>query len=185
VKGNTSILALDVHGTFDPVATSTWQAISTGAWIETGKFVDMASTDTGRAALDALNIPCIQVGKVDLAGSGNNLTVNMNDVNFYARSTGGTPQIWATKNITGAYAAAPTLNVPITLNSTSGGSISASFTPVRWDNGKWGATVNNGAGNLSGGGYNGSVQFKGGAAGSYSGSGSGSFSGTGAGTAKP
>jgi len=183
-QGITNILALDVHGTFDPVATSTWQAISTGAWIETGRFVDMASTDTGRAALDALNIPCIQVGKVDLSGTVNNLTVNMNDVNFYARSTGGAPQIWATKNITGAYTAAPTLNAPITL---TGGNISASFTPVRWDNGKWGATVN-GGGNLSsvgGAGYTGSVQFNGGAAGSYTGAGSGTFSGTGAGTAKP
>lgn len=178
-NGATRIVSLDVHGTFDPVATSTWQAIAAGSWIETGIFVDMAATTDGRAVLDKLNIPCISVGKVDLSGAGNNLTVQMNDVNFYARSTGGTPQLWATKNVTGTYTAAPTLNTSIPLGSASGGSVTAAFTPVRWDNGKWGAAVS-GSGSLSGG-YTGNVQFRGGAAGSYN---SGSFSGTGAGTAR-
>ncbi|ABC78669.1 FecR domain-containing protein [Syntrophus aciditrophicus] len=181
-QGGADILALDIHGAFDPVATSTWQAVSTGAWMETGKLVDMASTVTGIAALEALNIPCIQVGSVNLEGKGNNLDVKMNNVNFYARSTGDAPQLWATKNVSGAYTAAPALNESITLNSTGGGSITASFTPVRWDSNKWGATVN-GGGSLNGG-YTGNVQFQGGAAGSYNGTGSGSFSGTGAGTVK-
>jgi hypothetical protein len=93
----------------------------------------MASTVTGIAALEALNIPCVQVGSVNLEGKGNNLDVKMNHVNFYARSTGDAPQLWATKNVSGAYTAVPALNESITLNSPGGGSITASFTPVRWD----------------------------------------------------
>ncbi|MBI5875240.1 MAG: hypothetical protein HZB81_05255, partial [Deltaproteobacteria bacterium] len=56
-------------GTFDAAALS-WQAVQTGAWLETNKFLAMTQTAEGQAALTALNIPFAEVGRANLSGSG-------------------------------------------------------------------------------------------------------------------
>ena len=78
--------------------------------IETNKLIELAATDAGREQLKQLDIPCIQVGMVDLKGSWGSGTnsidmtgVNgMNNVKFFSTSVGGKPQIWATGNVLGA-----------------------------------------------------------------------------------
>ncbi|MBI5875951.1 MAG: hypothetical protein HZB81_08965, partial [Deltaproteobacteria bacterium] len=165
-------------GTFNPVA-STWQAAQVGAYIETNKFLSMAQTVQGRAALQQLNIPFVEVGRANLAGSGNNMTVNMNDVTFFAYNTGAAPKVWATGNVNGTYTAAPSIGTAVNL---TGSGLNAAFTPKVWDsvNNKWIATVD-GSGTLSGGSYNGTTTFNGAAAGTIGG---GAFLGTGAGVAQ-
>ncbi|MDO8721334.1 MAG: hypothetical protein Q7J31_03795, partial [Syntrophales bacterium] len=173
----TGILVGETRGTFDPTA-STLQAVSAGVWLETNKFLEMAAgattTETANAALKALNIPAVQVGKTTLtqaSGTVNNLSgVTMSDVTFFATSTGNAPRIWATNNVGGSYTGAgPTAlgtatgaGVPL----TNGSGLSATFTPQVWNttDNKWLSTVN-GNGTLSGGSYTGAVDFKGGAAG--------------------
>jgi hypothetical protein len=68
---------------------------------------------------------------------------------------------------------------------SNGSGISADFQFKNWNTGNntWSASVNNGKGNLSGGSYNGPVNFKGVAAGTLTGTGSGAFSGTASGNA--
>jgi hypothetical protein len=89
-------------GTFDP-ANQVWQAVAAGGIVDTKTFLAMASTDAGRAKLTQLDIPCIQVGTVDLSGTGTgNLTsVSMKGVEFFAYSTGAAPKIWATGDVSG------------------------------------------------------------------------------------
>lgn len=76
----------ELLGTFNP-DTYTWESFSSGAWMETSRFLYMAATENGRAGLQALNIPCIEIGKANLSGSGGNggaLTVNMVDTTFFS-----------------------------------------------------------------------------------------------------
>lgn len=169
----------EAKGTFDPNLT-TFQMMAIGPSIETSTYLKLV--DANPQALKALNIPTVQVGVATLTGSGNNLTVNMNDVRFFAATNGGKPQVWATQNVNGSYSGAPTPGMPVTLNSTSGGSLTANFTVQQWNANKWLSTVA-GSGTLSGGSYTGPTQFKGAAAGTY-GITSGQFSGTAAGVAK-
>ncbi|MEW6675220.1 MAG: hypothetical protein AB1348_04300, partial [Nitrospirota bacterium] len=189
----TGILVGETLGTFDPTAY-TWQALSMGVWLETNKFLEMAGkvgNNPNIAALQALNIPCVEVGRADLKGSwsdgaGNSIdmtgtTYGMNNVIFFAPSTGGAPKIWATNQVSGGYAGNPvSAVVPL-----SGNGLSANFNVQQWDtiNNKWLSTVTNGAGTYSGTGtMNGTtIQFNGAAAGTI---GTGTFSGTGAGVVK-
>lgn len=164
-------------GTFSP-ANYTWQSIQTGAWIETSRFLAMTQTAEGQAALSSLNIPYAEVGRANLTGTDSNLTVNMNDVVFFAYSSGAAAKIWATNNITGSYITDPLAGTSVAL---SGNGLSSSFVVKQWSGNTWLSTVNgsgvySGTGTLSGS----SVNFGGAAAGTYS---AGSFSGTGAGTA--
>ncbi|MBI5233889.1 MAG: FecR domain-containing protein, partial [Deltaproteobacteria bacterium] len=72
-------------GTFNATAL-TWQAVQTGAWLDTNKFLAMTQTAQGQAALTALNIPFAEVGRANLTDQGTGLiggtpaTANMNNV---------------------------------------------------------------------------------------------------------
>lgn len=170
------VLGGDVIGTFDPTAY-TYDVVQAGAHLEVRRFLAMTQTASGQSALISLNIPYAEVGRTDLTGSDGNLSVNMNDVVFFAYSTGATPQIWATKDISGTYVTTPSTNTVVSISNGTG--LSANFTTQSWADSLWGASVS-GSGTYSGTGtMNGSsVQFTGAATGPY---GSGTFSGTGAG----
>ena len=59
----TGIYIGETAGTFNP-ADHTWQAISTGIFMETNRFhPDMASTEAGRNKLTSIEHPCIRGGK--------------------------------------------------------------------------------------------------------------------------
>ena len=144
--------------------------------METTQFLNMVRDNP--AALQALNIPSVEIGRASLTGSSSILNVHMNDVTFFAYSTGASPRIWATSNVGGTYSATPTPGHTVGL---SGGGLNANFGVNNWNANKWGANVN-GSGALQrtdvGGQTN--IRFNGAAAGQY---GNGNFSGTGAGVA--
>lgn len=179
--GTTWINVGDLFGSFNPTA-STWQHALLGVWMDTNRFLDMASTESGKTRLQQLNIPCIEVGNANLTGTGNNLTVNMNAVKFFSPTAGGAPKIWATGNVSGSYTASPSIGAPVAI---SGSGLSANFNVQQWNIGtnRWLSTVTNGTGTLSGGSYSGPVTFKGAAAGTIN-TVAATFSGTAAGTAK-
>jgi len=173
----TGISVGETLGTFDP-NVYTWQAIQMGEWLETNKFLEMAANEAGRTKLQQLNLPCVEVGRTTLTGSGNNFSnLNMTDTIFFAPNSGAKPTIWATGNVNGSYSSAPAINTPIGL---SGGGLNADFNFKQWDagNGKWLSSIN------GTGGFNGSTSFQGAGAGTGATSGSGTISGTAAGTAR-
>lgn len=178
--GSTWISAGDAIGTFD-AGTQTFNILSMGAFIETNLFLDMTTTASGQAALQDLNIPFAEVGRANLTGTDGNLTVNMNDVTFFAYSNGTSPGIWATNGISGSYAVDPGLSSSVNL---TGSGLNATFTVQQWSGGTWMSKID-GSGNYSGTGtMNGSsIGFSGASAGTY-GSTTGTFSGTGAGVVK-
>ncbi len=173
-------------GTFDAAAL-TWQAVQTGAWLGTTKFLTMAgkigtTPDTG--ALTALNIPFVEVGRASLTGTNSQWTViNMNNTTFFAYSNGAAPKIWATGDVNGSYNCSACGPTP----TLTGNGLSANLNFQTWDTvgNKWIATVN-GSGTYAGTGtMNGStVQFNGAAAGTNSGGIGGTFSGTASGVAQ-
>ena len=179
-----------IMGSFDP-ATSAWKAADSGAWIETGRFLSMAADPVGGVpTLQALNIPSFLVGKVTLiqvnpAIPVNNLTnITMNNVTFFAPSTGAAPSIWATDSITGDYSllSAPQVGGPTVSLSSGAGGLNVYFGIKSWDATAsiWGANLV-GGGPLSGGSYTGNISLTGGATGQFGG---GSLTGgTAAGTA--
>jgi hypothetical protein len=186
--GVTGVSGAELKGTFDP-NTRTWQTAVSWAWMDTGTFMDLASTAQGREKLTALNIPCIEIGKTSLTQQGgevNNLRhVSMEDVTFFAYSTGATPRIWATKDVSGDYVGTPSPTGPAVPLSGSHG-ITADFQIQKWDGpgGNWGANV------TGGGTYRGpetmngtSIVMNGAAAGKIDNPSSGKFSGTGSGLA--
>jgi hypothetical protein len=184
--GNTTtwISVGEVLGSFNP-DVETFQTGTMGVGLTTWKYLAMQSGDaTAKAALDALNIPAVQVGTATLSwtGEANGLTsVAMNNVGFFATSTGQAPSIWATGSVGGTYNSTPVPGgAAVTL---SGNGLSANFGIVNWNaaNNVWAAQVSNGAGTLSGGTYTENITFKGVAAGAIT-SGS-AFSGTAAGVA--
>ncbi len=179
----------NVKGTFDPTLFA-FQIGAIGVSIETNTYLSLAATDEGRAKLQQLGIPAVQVGMADLKGSYGNVDMTgsygMNGVKFFSATNGGKPQVWATNNVSGAYSSTPVgVTVPL-----SGGGLTADFAIQQMNAAnKWLATVKNGSGALTGGGnpttYTGSIQFKGAGAGTYTGTAtSGTFSGTAAGIAK-
>lgn len=134
--------------------------------------------------LRKLNIPVVEVGRASFSGSGNNLSVNMNNVIFFSTQAGQKPLLWSTADINGTYSGTPSLNQSVTLNATSGASGSVNFTPTYWSGGNWSATIANDTAypiQLSGGSYNSSINMQGVASGVY---GSGNFTGTASGIAK-
>ena len=102
---------------------------------------------------------------------------------FFAPNSGGAPQIWATGGVSGTYSANPQGQTA----AMTGGGLQADFTMKTWQPGtsgqpnKWLSTISNGAGNLSGGSFNGGINFRGAGAGTFGG---GTFGGTAAGVAK-
>ncbi|HEX8948192.1 MAG TPA: hypothetical protein VF790_04470, partial [Dissulfurispiraceae bacterium] len=178
----TAISVGETHGTFNPTSF-TFQTVSQGPWIETNKFLAMAGTTSGQNILQQLKIPCVQVGTANLTGSGAYLSVNMNNVIFFAPASGQRPALWATGNVTGSYYGNP---IGTTVN-LAGSGLTANFNVKQWDttNDKWVATVTGGTGNLGGAANLQGIQFRGAAAGTMSGYvSSGSISGTAAGIAK-
>jgi FecR protein len=197
---STGIYIGETIGTFNP-ADLTWQAITTGTWLETNRFLQMAADPAGRNKLQQLNIPAFEVGRTNLtgslvAGSGESLdymSVLMNNVAFFAPSNGQKPGIWATNAVSGQYDFSHGMITPGTVTNadnviaiSNGNGINADFQFTRWDttNNTWSSSIQNGTGTLSGGSYNGPVNFRGGAAGTLTGAGSGSLSGTAAGIVK-
>jgi len=190
----TGIFVGETAGTFDPT-NKYWQTITAGVVLETGQFLSMtcpsgtcntsgSNFTEEQEKLRKLNIPVVEVGRANFSGSGNNLTINMNNVVFFSTQSGQKPILWSTANITGTYSSAPTLNQSVTLNATSGASGSVNFTPTYWSGGNWAATVANDTAypiQLSGGSYSGSVNMQGVAGGSY---GSGNFTGAASGIVK-
>ncbi|MCS7214525.1 MAG: hypothetical protein NZ826_00005, partial [Thermodesulfovibrio sp.] len=190
----TGIFVGETVGTFDPT-NKYWQSVTLGVAMETTKFLSMAcpggvcnKTGTNlteeQEKLKRLGIPVVEVGKASFTGSGNNLTVNLNNVVFFATQTGQKPILWSTANVSGSYTGTPVLNQSVTLNATSGASGSVNFTPTYWSGGNWAATIANDPAypiQLSGGSYNGSINMKGVASGTY---GSETFTGTASGIVK-
>jgi len=184
----TGIFVGETVGTFDP-SNKYWQTVTVGAALETAKFLNMAcpngtcnTSGTGftdeQEKLRKLNIPVVEVGRASFSGSGNNLTVNMNNVVFFSTQSGQRPLLWATSNVSGTYSGTPELNLSITLTGSAG---SINFTPTYWSDNKWAATIANDTAypiTLSGGSYNGQVNMKGAGTGTY---GNGALSGTAAG----
>lgn len=195
-EGITSILGADIKGLFDPVK-ATWQMVGNGKFIETAAFVNLVNsltTDAEKNAfMAAMKIPCINVGSVNFtggAGSGPNGSLSgvyMNNVGFYAYSTGQAPKIFASNSVGGNFTGVP-VNTTVNWSSVSGtnmSNVSASLTTTAWNGSTWGATVT-GSGNIvpSGTGTSTNIVFKGGAAGTVSGGTSGSFAGTAAGVVR-
>jgi hypothetical protein len=180
----TAVSAGETIGTFNP-NDYTWQAVSMGVWIETNKFLEMASTPEGIAKLQQLNIPCFEVGRATLTQHTTNeylSNVHMNNVIFFAPNTNARPSIWATGDVGGSYSGNP-INQTIGL---LGNGLSANFNVQHWDtvNNKWLSTITDGRGSITGGGPNvQTLNFHGAAAGTIN-QGSGQFSGTAAGVAR-
>ena len=114
----------------------------------------------------------------------------MNNVAFFAPSTGEKPGIWATNNVTGQYdfsngylTSGNITNPDNVIIISNGDGISADFQFTQWNTSTntWMAAIENGTGNLTGGSYNGPVNFRGAGAGTLTGINSGNLSGTAAG----
>ena len=179
----------DVKGSFDPTLTA-FQIGGLGVAIETNTYLTLAESDAGRAKLQALGIPAVEVGSVNLNGSwsnsGNSINVSMNNVKFYRSTTNSTeaPKIWATNSVGGSYFGNP---VNANVGLTSGTGVSANFNVKTWDtvSNKWLATVTNGSApaNTLTGNQHPAFTFKGAAAGNINLTG-GTFTGTAAGVAR-
>ncbi|MEI7670818.1 MAG: hypothetical protein WCK00_01765 [Deltaproteobacteria bacterium] len=205
----TFVSAGAIRGLFDPVK-STYQSVAQGTFMDTATFVNKVSSmnDAQRQAFtDATKIPAFVVGTTDLRGSGSGPggTINLGsptvatqgilNATFYAPSTGGKPQLWASGNVTGAYTGSPaagTVNLyGYAPGSTSGSNngITANLNIQQWTGTKWGATVTNGNVPAGASGFTypnaatTGITFKGGAAGSINSS-VRTFSGTAAGIVK-
>lgn|GEM_PF-5123709 len=179
----TGVMAGKVLGTYNSSA-QTFQSVITGSWLETNKLLTMINTGSSPnvAALQALNIPCFEVGRATLSGTNGLSYVTLNNVIFLASSTGAVPSIWATGSVSGVNQVGAILAVPV-----NGGGLSATFQMRKWNEsngvGNWMATVDNGSGSIAGGGPNvQNLQFKGVAAGSFTGL--VNFTGTAAGAVK-
>lgn len=168
----------EVTGSFDP-NQQTYETAEIWALVDTASFLRLAQEEVGRQRLSELNIPCVEIGKTDLAGSSENLSVSMNDVTFFAYSTGDAPEIWATESVGGTYQAEPVPEDTVTL---SGEGIEAQFKVTHWESNRWGAGIE-GAGRLERSDRRepSDIEFKGTGAGEY---GEGRFSGTASGLAE-
>ncbi|MEW6500693.1 MAG: hypothetical protein AB1456_04355, partial [Thermodesulfobacteriota bacterium] len=184
-RATTGVVGGKIAGSFDPTNLS-WQAVALGVNIETGKFLEMTATETGRAQLTALSIPNIEVGRADLSGSNAVFTeAHMNDVTFFAYRSGEMAKIWASGNVGGTVASDPT-GQSVALSGL-GGLISANLNMQNWNtvDNKWAATVTGGQASQllkDGSPVNVNVNFHGDAAGQIAGS---DFSGTGSGVVTP
>ena len=183
LSGKTWISIGEIIGSFNAEAMTS-QSIMTGLWMETNKFFDMLANN--QANLQAVNIPCVQVGSATLTGSGNGFSdFTINNAKFFSTTGGSAPVIWASNNVTGTYNSTPSTSTSFAI---AGGGLQANVAMQRWDtvNNRWLAGINSGSGNLSGGSYTGPVNFKGAAAGNIAPTSStaGTITGTAAGTAK-
>ena len=175
--GQTGILAGSLLGTYDSSA-STFNSVAMGMYLETNQFLTMAGkigSSPNLAALQALNIPAVEVGRTTLVGSNGFSSVTIADAIFFASSTGQKPQLWASGNVSGTYI---TNYGSIPMTSTSGLlNLQATFNMQNWNTtaGSWWASIDNGSGS--------GLVFKGFAAGPITGD--SAFSGTAAGAVDP
>lgn len=133
----TGVMGGTLKGIFDPT-DGTWAAVAMGGFVEAATFLDM-----GREQLEALNIPAVEVGQVDLAGSDGGLTITMDDVAFFSYSTGASPRVWATENVSGSFDDTQTNYYGQTVTLTDQASGSAGFTAsVDFEVTQWGDNVN-------------------------------------------
>lgn len=146
----TGIAGGELVGTFNP-STYTWESVSAGAWMDTDTFLSMVGTTEGRAKLDALNIPYIEIGRTDLSYSsgGTNLTgLEMKDMIFFSYSTGEKPRIWASGDVTGTTNGSNPIGETVVLTG-SGFDNSVIFRMENYaSGGNWGASVS-GSGTVS------------------------------------
>ncbi|WP_166404908.1 FecR family protein [Desulfonema ishimotonii] len=170
----------DFTGTYDP-DQHTWQMVELFSTVETGKFIRMASGETGRQQLADLNIPAFEIGRTTLSGQSDTMSVEMRDVAFFSYRTGDAPRIWATDSVSGNFLATPETGHTVSL---SGNGLTAEFSVTDWNAGTWAADVQgSGALNRNDTGGTVSAQFSGYAAGQHTGGLSGSFEGTASGLA--
>ena len=151
----TGITVGETVGTFDPVAF-TWQAVSAGAWFETGKFLDLASTPAGQALLGQLKIPAVEIGSASFAGAGTNgvdtLNVTMDNVKFFASRADTRPSLWASRSVGGTFTGAPA-GVTVNLSQTAGANVSGlapTMNVADWNGGGWRADVTASGGTVGG-----------------------------------
>jgi len=145
----TGVMGGKLKGSFD-TTYYTWQSIAIGSLLDTKTFLEMV--DNNKSALTALDIPCVQVGSTTLDGGYTPAVANielwhatMNDVRFFAYSTGADPKIWATGDVSGTFAdSAIASGQNAYLTSTSGGSIGANFSLTSWTGNNWTASVSGG-----------------------------------------
>ncbi len=171
----------ELAGAYQP-ETGTWAAEGTGAFMTTGRFIEMAESRPDD--LKALGIPFVEIGRTDLAGTAGDLSVTLDNVTFFSFSAGGDPALWATPTVQGTFAAVPAAGTAVPL---TGGDLSARFQFQTVKDGGWGAGVTDGTGVLQRSDIDGAstpIQFQGGAAGTYDPA-AGTLSGTAAGTAGP
>lgn len=171
----------ELAGAYQP-ETGTWAAEGTGAFMKTDQFIDMAESRPDD--LKALGIPYVEIGRTDLVGSVDDLSVRLDNVTFFSFTDGGDPALWATKTVDGAFAEVPDAGTAVQL---TGGDLSARFQFQTVKDGGWSAGVTGGTGILDRTDIPGAttaVQFQGGAAGTYN-SAAGTLSGTAGGTAGP
>jgi hypothetical protein len=152
----------------------------------------MLSDPVERSKLELLNMPVVEIGKTSLSGTDGNLSVNLNDVTFFAYAIEKPPAVWATGDAGGTFtntnevvegATAVTLSSPEFDNNVD-------FQVQRWGGAaesNWGALVDSQPG-TSGvvGGH--AIEIHGGAAGTIDTVApdlSGTFSGDGSGSAVP
>ncbi|MBW2615790.1 MAG: hypothetical protein JRD02_06415 [Deltaproteobacteria bacterium] len=189
--GLTGVSGSELKGTFDP-NNSTWQAAALWASMDTNTFLAHAGTTEGQDMLRQLNIPYVNVGVANLAGSkdfggGDSISVVMDGVTFYAFYNGSRPRIWATDQLSGSsYTGTPHTNDAFPLTQQPGGSnvtitTAPQFNLQKWDTGNniWGARIQDGVGTVN----THSINFRGEAAGTIDSS--VAFSGTATGTASP
>ncbi|KWT75272.1 FecR family protein [Candidatus Magnetominusculus xianensis] len=146
------------------------------------------SKTTPVTSLTYLNIPSVEIGRTNLSGSlisgADYVNLNMNNVVFFAPSSGSKPSIFAIGNITGTYSLGTNLTATsllstsnqIYLSDFTKNGISIYFNFGMWSGGKWNGTIGpsftTGAlsgGNLTGSSWSGTVIMNGWAGGLFNG----------------
>jgi len=182
----TGIFIGETVGTFNP---GSLQAMTSGIWMETAKFLGLTATAAGQATLQKLNIPAVEVGKADFSGGNGDFDVLVKDLRFFAPVNGGRPQVFATDNISGNYlVTTPTGSAVLSQVPGVGAAVSGitpTFGITQWDatNSKWSAVLSyDGPSGIVAGNTN--IQMMGVAAGRTSGGPTGTFTGTAAGVVR-
>jgi hypothetical protein len=163
----------------------TWEAVISGAWLQTGKFLELA--DTSPEKLQQLNIPAVEIGRASFQGSGSDafgsLDISLNDVRYFAPSTGERPSLWASGSVNGDFTGNPgALSVPLSQAAgTNASGLAPTLQMQDWSGGAWRADVFGAGGTV---GTHTGIGMEGTAAGAYTGDTSGTLGGTAAGLVK-
>jgi len=177
----TGIFIGETVGTFNAASL---QAMTSGTWLETNKFLQLAASAAGQATLQKLNIPAVNVGSASFSGSNASFSnVAVNNLAFFAPVNGARPQIFASSDISGNFISVPatasiTLSPTGTPNGVSG--ITPTFAINQIGPAKWAGSISFGGAGGTVAGHN-NIGFSGPAAGTISGT---AFTGTTAGVVK-